>query len=596
MRGDEDLDALDGALDATALRPSTWLASRRTVTASATSASTAATTSAVDGSPLSNRRMTRLRDSTSIGKASSASKAAVSLTTVAFVVMALARGVGIGWEVFTAASVPRQTALFGSGVGRAERLHSAAYPPQPRLSADVRCSFSREPVTTIRHARRARGRSGQASPRGRAARRSRRSRARRSCRRSPRAPAGTPRPAWPRGSRRPRAAPPRRCSTVNGSAPASASRAASSVSTPAVAADHLLERRRVVDRPVEQERRPAARSPPASGSSRAEISTAPRRPVRPVYSSSRRVSSSIPSSRRWRPFRWRSLRSSNIAGFFETRSSRKRSASSSSAEVLLVGGEPGAEQRDVVVDRLGQVAGVAQLLHRRGAVALGQLAAVRAVQQRQVRVARRRRAQRSEHEQLLGRVREVVLAAHDVGDRRRRGRRRRPRSCRAPSRRAGDHRVVDGSRSANRISPADHVVDDRLARRRGRAGARRPIAPPRRGSRDRSRGAALYALTSSAVAFEWYACPSSSSCSSTSRGGPRALTGRSDPRRSRGSASAARRGSARRSRGSIARGRYLRSAARACRPGLGRAASCTARSGRRRCGAPRSGMEQSERA
>ena len=82
--------------------------------------------------------------------------------------------------------------------------------------------------------------------------------------------------------------------------------------------------------------------------------------------------------------------------------------------MLLVGGEPGAEQRDVVVDRLGQVAGVAQLLHRGRAVALGQLLPVGAVQQRQVRVARRRRAERLEHEQLLGRVREVVLAAHDV--------------------------------------------------------------------------------------------------------------------------------------------------------------------------------------
>ena len=39
-------------------------------------------------------------------------------------------------------------------------------------------------------------------------------------------------------------------------------------------------------------------------------------------------------------------------------------------EVLLVGGEARAEQRDVVVDRLGQVARVAQLLHRGGTVAL----------------------------------------------------------------------------------------------------------------------------------------------------------------------------------------------------------------------------------
>ena len=73
-----------------------------------------------------------------------------------------------------------------------------------------------------------------------------------------------------------------------------------------------------------------------------------------------------------------------------------------------------AEQREVVAHRLGQVAGVAQLLHRRRAVALGELLAVGAVQQRQVGVERRLGAQRLEHEQLLGRVGEVVLAADDV--------------------------------------------------------------------------------------------------------------------------------------------------------------------------------------
>ena len=50
-----------------------------------------------------------------------------------------------------------------------------------------------------------------------------------------------------------------------------------------------------------------------------------------------------------------------------------------------------AEQRHVVAHRLGQVAGVAQLLHRRGAVALRELLAVGPVQQRQVREQRRRR-------------------------------------------------------------------------------------------------------------------------------------------------------------------------------------------------------------
>ena len=47
--------------------PSSWLASRTTVTVSARSASTAATTSEIDGRPLSNSRRTRLRDSTSTG-------------------------------------------------------------------------------------------------------------------------------------------------------------------------------------------------------------------------------------------------------------------------------------------------------------------------------------------------------------------------------------------------------------------------------------------------------------------------------------------------------------------------------------------------
>ncbi len=49
-------------------------------------------------------------------------------------------------------------------------------------------------------------------------------------------------------------------------------------------------------------------------------------------------------------------------------------------------------------------------------MALGELLAVEAVQQRQVGVDRRLRAERLEHEQLLGRVGEVVLAANDVRD------------------------------------------------------------------------------------------------------------------------------------------------------------------------------------
>ena len=49
-------------------------------------------------------------------------------------------------------------------------------------------------------------------------------------------------------------------------------------------------------------------------------------------------------------------------------------------------------------------------------MALGELAPVRAVQERQVRVARRRMPERVEHQQLLGGVGEVVVAADHVGD------------------------------------------------------------------------------------------------------------------------------------------------------------------------------------
>ena len=74
-----------------------------------------------------------------------------------------------------------------------------------------------------------------------------------------------------------------------------------------------------------------------------------------------------------------------------------------------------AEQSEVVPHGGGHVAGVAELLDARRAVALGELLPVRAVQQRQVRVAGRRDPQRIHHEQLLGRVGEVVVAPDHVG-------------------------------------------------------------------------------------------------------------------------------------------------------------------------------------
>src|SRR3954468_6792274 len=75
-----------------------------------------------------------------------------------------------------------------------------------------------------------------------------------------------------------------------------------------------------------------------------------------------------------------------------------------------------AQQRHVVADRLGQVALVAQLLHRRRPVALGELLAVGAVQQRHVGVDRSLLPERLEDQELLGRVGIVIRAADDMGD------------------------------------------------------------------------------------------------------------------------------------------------------------------------------------
>ena len=174
---------------------------------------------------------------------------------------------------------------------------------------------------------------------------------------------------------------------------------------------------------------------------------------------------------------------------------------------LVVAGAP-AEQRQVVAHRLGQVAGVAQLLHRRGAVALGQLLAVGTVQQRQMRVDGRRpiaaqsdRPCGLEHEQLLGSVRQVVLAAHDVRDPRVEVVDRDREVVQRRAVRARDHGVVEM-----------HVLEARLVRgsrparssRPGRARAAAPLRAPR--ARPRKPRSApcrrLNSLTSSAVALE----------------------------------------------------------------------------------------------
>ena len=84
-------------------------------------------------------------------------------------------------------------------------------------------------------------------------------------------------------------------------------------------------------------------------------------------------------------------------------------------DLLLGAGRP-AEQREVVDERLGDEPLVDVGVDRGLALALAHLRAVRVEDERQVREARHVVAERSEQQDVLGRVREVVLAADDVGD------------------------------------------------------------------------------------------------------------------------------------------------------------------------------------
>src|SRR5207244_432103 len=75
-----------------------------------------------------------------------------------------------------------------------------------------------------------------------------------------------------------------------------------------------------------------------------------------------------------------------------------------------------AEEREVVAHRLREIARVPKVLDGSCAVALGELLAVGTVEQRQVRVDRRVRAEGAQDQDLAGRVRKVVRSAHDVRD------------------------------------------------------------------------------------------------------------------------------------------------------------------------------------
>ena len=196
------------------------------------------------------------------------------------------------------------------------------------------------------------------------------------------------------------AAPASICCSSNGSASASASRARASASLAPSLRHHLVPRRLVdLDR--------AEREPDqvADLGQRRDLLLDGRHRLLEARVVGAREALAPPSTRAGaagelgrRPARGCSARSSsesfcssNTAGERETRSSENFSISSSVVKKVVVCVVAPAEQREVVAHRLGQVAGVAQLLHRGGAVALRQRLAVGAVQQRQVRVQRRAR-------------------------------------------------------------------------------------------------------------------------------------------------------------------------------------------------------------
>ena len=283
-----------------------------------------------------------------------------------------------------------------------------------------------------------------------------------------------------------------RVSTSNGSSLGERRRARRPARARPSSPQPLLARRRVVGRAVEDEARPAARSRPASGSSRcADRDRRRAGPSRPVNASRRArqlVERQLAQVAAVHPAQLLLVEARRVA--LRRARASKRSTSSLGREDRLVVGVAPAEQREVVAHRLGQVAGVAQLLDRRRAVALGELLAVGAVQQRQVGVdAAARRPSASRTSSCLGVLERWssprttwVIAGVEVVDRdgevvehacRRRGR--------SPGRRGGRAGSVVSPRitSWTTVSPS--------------SGTRRRTAPlalgARRGSRGRRRAA-----------------------------------------------------------------------------------------------------------
>ena len=84
-------------------------------------------------------------------------------------------------------------------------------------------------------------------------------------------------------------------------------------------------------------------------------------------------------------------------------------------ELLIVAGRP-AEEREEVDHRFGKIAEALVLHHRGGAVTLAQPLLVRAEDERHVREARRRLAECLVEQNLLGRIRDVVVATDNIRD------------------------------------------------------------------------------------------------------------------------------------------------------------------------------------
>ncbi len=147
---------------------------------------------------------------------------------------------------------------------------------------------------------------------------------------------------------------------------------------------------------------------------------------------------------------------------------------------------PPAEQREVVEHRLRQVAGVAELLERDGAVALGELGPVGAHDQREVRVrgtvGRAERLPQREHP--VGGV-EQVLAPDDVRDRHldvvdRVGEEEQRRAVGSDDHEVGDRRPLDAH------FPPDEI-DERAGARRRASGTAATGDGPRRRARPAAR-------------------------------------------------------------------------------------------------------------